>query len=253
MLIVLSLLSAFVLILFILITFVITGRIVRPIKELAASADQIVEGKYEFDANTHVDAEVLALGSALQKTADKVSNYMNYINALAYRDALTGVKNSTAYNEMTVDIERSMRSGKSLHYAVLVADLNYLKKTNDMYGHEVGNQFLIKASKLICNVFKHSPVFRIGGDEFVVILRNEDLKNMNELVAKLDECCEIDVIRVGDREIPVSIARGVAEYNPDFHTSFDDVFDSADREMYINKNKSKQRADKVDDNITDAQ
>ena len=244
--------SAFILIIFILITVIITGRVIRPIKELADSADRIVDGKYEFDANAHMDAEVIALGTALQRTADKVAKYMNYINALAYRDALTGVKNSTAYNEMAVEIERSMRLGESLRYAVLVADLNFLKRTNDMYGHEVGNQYLIKASKLICNVFKHSPVFRIGGDEFVVLLKNEDFENMNELVAKFDGYCESEVIQIGDNEIPISIARGVAKYDPEFHTSFEDVFDSADREMYIHKNKIKKHVEDKIDNIPDA-
>jgi diguanylate cyclase (GGDEF)-like protein len=245
--------SVFLLIIFSLITFIITGRIVRPIKELADSADHIVDGKYEFDANSHADAEVVALGTALQKSADKVANYINYINGLAYRDALTGVKNSTAYNEMAVDIERCMRSGEPLRYAILVADLNFLKMTNDMYGHEVGNQFLIRASKVICNVFKHSPVYRIGGDEFVVLLKNEDLESMNELMVKFDECCEREVIRIGDCEIPVSIARGIAEYNPDFHTTFDDVFDCADREMYIHKNKIKQHLSKKNNNIIEIQ
>lgn len=249
----LAVISVFILIIFILITVIITGRIVRPIKELADSADRIVDGKYEFDANSHMDEEVIALGTALQRTADKVAKYMNYINALAYRDALTGVKNSTAYNEMAVDIERSMRLGESLRYAILVADLNFLKRTNDMYGHEVGNQYIIKASKLICNVFKHSPVFRIGGDEFVVLLKNEDLENMDELVAKFDGYCESEVIRIGDYELPISIARGVAEYNPDFHTSFEDVFDCADREMYIHKNKIKQHIEGKIDNIPDVQ
>lgn len=244
--------GAFVLIVFVSITFIITGRIVRPIKELADSADHIVDGKYEFDANSHAGTEIIALGAALQRTADKVANYMNYINTLAYRDALTGVKNATAYKEMTVDIERCMRSGNSLRYAILLADLNYLKRTNDMYGHEAGNQLLVKASKLICNVFKHSPVFRVGGDEFVVLLKNEDLENVNELVAKLDECCAAESIRVDDYEIPVSIARGIAEYNPDFHTSFEDVFDCADREMYIHKDKIKRLVDENSDDVIDA-
>ena len=242
----LILISAIALILLVVITFVITGRIVRPIKELADSADHIVDGKYAFDVNSNTDAEVVVLGTALQRTADKVANYMNYINTLAYRDALTGVKNSTAYNEMIVDLERSMRTGASMRYAVLVADLNYLKRTNDMYGHEAGNQLLVKASKMICNVFKHSPVYRIGGDEFVVLLKGADLANMNELLAKLDECCDIEDLRIGDCRIPVSIARGIAEYNPDFHANFEDVFECADREMYINKNKIKQRMDDTD-------
>ena len=233
------LISILILIVFIAITMLVTRRIIRPLKELADSADHIVDGKYDYDIDLHADEEILALGSALKKTADKVSNYMNYINALAYRDALTGVKNATAYNEMTVDMERRMRTGQSLHYAILVADINFLKVANDMYGHDAGNQLIISASKIICSVFKHSPVFRIGGDEFVVLLENEDLKNIIELLEKLDQYCNNEYIYVDNHEIPVSVARGVAEYNCDLHTSYADVFDRADREMYIHKDRVK--------------
>ena len=236
--------SIVLLIVFTFLTILLTRQITKPLKDLADSADHIVDGKYEFDVNNHVDEEILALGSALQRTADKVSNYMTYINALAYRDALTGVKNATAYNEMTVDIERRMRGGESLNYAVLVADLNMLKITNDLYGHDIGNQLIIKAAKIICTTFKHSPVFRVGGDEFVVMLENEDLENVNELLEKLDNACGIEFIRVEDHDIPVSVARGVARYNSDFHTSYADVFDRADREMYIHKDKVKADLDK---------
>ena len=122
-----------------------------------------------------------------------------------------------------------------------------------MYGHEVGNQYLIKASKLICNVFKHSPVYRVGGDEFVVLLKNEDLENIDELLIKFDECCEREFIRVDASEIPISIARGVAEYKPEFHTAFEDVFDCADREMYIHKNKIKKLINDKSGNTADKQ
>jgi diguanylate cyclase (GGDEF)-like protein len=236
--------SAVMLLVFTVITIILTRQITKPLKDLADSADHIVDGKYEFDSKNYVDEEIIALGSALQRTADKVSNYMSYINALAYRDTLTGVKNATAYNEMTVDIERRMRGGESLNYAILVADLNLLKITNDLYGHDAGNQLIIKAAKIICTTFKHSPVFRIGGDEFVVMLENEDLENVNELLEKLDNACSIEYVRVEDNDIPVSVARGVARYNSDFHTNYADVFDRADREMYIHKDKVKADLDK---------
>jgi GGDEF domain-containing protein len=52
-------------------------------------------------------------------------------------------------------------------------DLNDLKHINDRYGHERGDEYIVNCCRLICQVFKHSPVFRIGGDEFVALLRGE--------------------------------------------------------------------------------
>ena len=186
-----------------------------------------------------VDSEIEAVNNALKKTSDKINNYMNYINNLAYRDALTGVKNSTAYNETVVDIERRMRTGEMNHFGLMVCDINMLKSTNDKYGHEYGNRLIVKASKIICTTFKHSPVFRIGGDEFVVILEGEDLDNMQFLVADLDRDCQASFIDAGSEKISVSIARGLSVYNPDRDTNFDNVFSRADHNMYLHKDSIK--------------
>ena len=239
-----ALVALLILIVFIAITIILTRHIIRPLHDLAVSAESIVDGKYDLQMDNSVDSEIYALGNALKKTAEKVSNYMSYINALAYRDALTGVKNTSAYNEMIVDIERRMRSGERLKYAIMVADINMLKTTNDLFGHEIGNQLIIKAAKIICTTFKHSPVFRIGGDEFVVLIENEDLENINHLLEVLDGYCANEVLKTNERDIPVSIARGVAFYHPDFHTAYTDVFDRADREMYSHKNVVKVELEK---------
>lgn len=229
---------------FIAITIILTKRIIKPLNDLAISADSIVDGKYDMQLDQSVDAEIYAVGNALKRTADKVSNYMNYINALAYRDALTGVKNVAAYNEMTVDIERRMRSGEKLNFAIMVADINMLKLTNDVFGHEIGNQLIIKAAKIICTTFKHSPVFRIGGDEFVVLLENSDLENVDSLIERMDSHCSREFVSAGEQNISISIARGISVYNSEFHIAYADVFDRADREMYAHKSTVKGELEK---------
>jgi diguanylate cyclase (GGDEF)-like protein len=234
-----ALVALIIISIFIAITIILIKRILRPLNELAISADSIIEGKYDMQLDETVDAEIFALGNALKKTADRVSNYMNYINALAYRDALTGVKNVAAYNEMIVDVERRMRSGEKLNFAILVADINMLKLTNDVFGHEIGNQLIIKSAKIICTTFKHSPVFRIGGDEFVVMLENSDLENVDSLIAIMDSHCSRETVSAEEQSVPVSIARGIAVYNSDFHVSYADIFDRADREMYAHKSTVK--------------
>lgn len=233
------LIAIFIVLVFTLITYAITVRIVKPLHHLAESAEHLADGGYEFVADEDVDVEIMAVNNALKKTSDKINNYMNYINNLAYRDALTGVKNSTAYNETVVDIERRMRVGEMNRFGLMVCDINMLKITNDKYGHEFGNRLIVKASKIICTTFKHSPVFRIGGDEFVVILEGDDLDNMQFLVAELDRTCSDSFVDTGKEKISVSIARGLSVFNPDRDTNFDNVFARADHNMYLHKDSIK--------------
>ena len=91
---------------------------------------------------------------------------------------------------------------------------------------------------LICNIFKHSPVFRIGGDEFVVILTNRDYENREELVKNFKE--EIYENRKNGK---VTISIGLAIFERGKDRIFKDVFERADKEMYKFKEKFKSEAD----------
>jgi diguanylate cyclase (GGDEF)-like protein len=114
-------------------------------------------------------------------------------------------------------------------------DINYLKEANDTYGHHVGNSLIVTASKLISYTFKRSPVFRIGGDEFLVILQNQDLEDREQLFAKFEAECASASVEAGDITIPVQIAKGFSLFDPSTDTQFLDVFNRADSEMYKNK------------------
>ena len=116
----------------------------------------------------------------------------------------------------------------------MICDVNDLKKVNDLLGHTAGDDHIRSACKLICNIFKHSPVFRIGGDEFAIILRGEDYGSrftlLNELhIASLDNKKHGQVI----------VACGMAEYirGKDYYVS--DVFNRADNSMYEDKKSLK--------------
>ena len=221
---------------FILITYFLTRKIVYPLKQLTDAAETLADGKTELDldsCNTGDEVEVLA--DSMKKTAEKLHGYMSYINALAYRDSLTGVKNSTAYKEAIANVDVKIRTGENPNLAVLLCDINCLKKTNDRYGHEIGNRLIVKAAKVICGIFKHSPVFRVGGDEFVVFLEGEDFENREALVALLDETCEKTFVAAGEETIPVSIARGLELLRSGLDASIEDAVNRADKKMYENK------------------
>ena len=113
-------------------------------------------------------------------------------------------------------------------FALVILDVNDLKKVNDSFGHNAGDDHLRGACKIICDTFKRSPVFRIGGDEFAVIVRGEDYKCIDQLVGSIE---------VQNREAvlngSVVVACGMARFEDD--DSVMTVFKRADKNMYDNK------------------
>ncbi len=153
---------------------------------------------------------------------------------LAYTDSLTGVKNKHAYLEAETIIEQKIGTGLLSEFGVIVFDLNGLKDINDSKGHDAGDQYLKSACKLICQKFKHSPVFRIGGDEFVVFLEGEDYKNHETLLKTFNMQIEKNL-----EEGSVVISCGFSDFKPGNDKSFLQVFERADKKMYIRKHELK--------------
>lgn len=225
---------------FILIIFIVTKRITRPLRKLTLAAEKLGDGTVELDLEKcKTKDEVGVLARAFEKTAESLRGYISYVNALAYRDSLTGVKNSTAYSEQTNELDLSMKKGEVEPFGIFVADMNGLKNANDSYGHEFGNKLIFKTARLICDVFKHSPVYRIGGDEFAVLLKGDDFARRDELLAELDERSANAVVIDGDNRFPVSFARAIAVYDEELDDSVDSVFDRADKKMYAHKDACK--------------
>ena len=156
---------------------------------------------------------------------------------LANQDGLTGVKNKVSYNAEVNRINEMIKNGEYTNFAVVMIDLNYLKDTNDTYGHDTGDIALIKLAELICDTFKFSPVYRVGGDEFVVISRSKDYLRVDKLVEELKKKTNKS-IDVHDGE-NISAAVGFSTYNPQIDKSVDDVFKRADKAMYEHKRQLK--------------
>ena len=148
----------------------------------------------------------------------------------AYRDGLTGVNNKLAYLESLTELEKQAKDHSFEGYGLVVFDLNGLKEINDTMGHEAGDEYLKKACRLICEHYKHSPVYRIGGDEFVVILTGSDFDNRVYLQTQFDK--KIDE-NVGKDSLIVS--SGMAVFDPEIDESYTEVFIRADKRMYERK------------------
>ena len=153
-------------------------------------------------------------------------------NELARRDELTGIKNKNAFYELEKTVQNNIDNGLDyLPFAIVVCDINDLKRINDSFGHKTGDDYIKASCKLICDIFTHSPVFRVGGDEFVVFLRSSDFENRTSLIEELHN----HVIENQKKKEGPVIASGMAVYNPQHDRFFTDVFERADTMMYENK------------------
>ena len=149
---------------------------------------------------------------------------------MAYTDALTGVKNKRAFEEKKEEIEQSLAAGTINEFGIIVCDLNGLKVINDTKGHDAGDNYIKEASKIICTFFKHSPVFRIGGDEFVVLLQHDDFRNRETLLNNFDKRMYENILKDA-----VVISTGLDIYLTDKQDTFQLVFERADKKMYARK------------------
>ncbi|MBR3742041.1 MAG: EAL domain-containing protein [Clostridia bacterium] len=156
-------------------------------------------------------------------------------NEMARRDELTGTKNKTAYHEIETELQKQIEEGNA-SFGIVVCDINGLKVINDTEGHKAGDDYIRAACRLVCNVFHHSPVFRIGGDEFAVVLRGQDYVERENLLSLLRRQVE-ENIRMGEGAV---VASGLAVYRPNADHAVEAVFNRADSEMYGDKARLKQ-------------
>ena len=166
--------------------------------------------------------------------AQRSERELGKVRKIAYKDALTGARSKYAYTEEEAVFDEAIGQGSAVSVAVVVCDVNGLKYINDTYGHAEGDEYLRSAYGLICELYPHSPVFRIGGDEFVVLVRDEDYTRREELFDELNRRVERN-IEIGE----VVIAAGMAELEPGDEQLYV-TFHRADQRMYARKAQLKE-------------
>ncbi len=149
---------------------------------------------------------------------------------LANVDPMTGVKSKHAFLMCEKDHNGQIAKGEAMEFAIAVCDVNGLKKINDTLGHKAGDEYIRESSRMICDIFQHSPVYRIGGDEFAVIVTERDYNIRKELMIALHDRSVTHINEGG-----AVISGGISEFVPGEDTSFHDVFERADAEMYTEK------------------
>ena len=172
---------------------------------------------------------------SMEKWEKKATEERDQARTVAYTDSLTGVKSKHAFTVEEDSLEAKIAEGNAGEFAVIVCDVNGLKMINDTKGHKAGDEYIKTACKMLCEYFKHSPVFRIGGDEFVVLLEGHDYQARNEIFADINKVIESNI---GSDRVVASL--GIAEYNPEKDKFFREVFKRADEFMYKRKMQLKE-------------
>ena len=220
-------------------TMINAKRITKPLEELTEAADQIDRGNYDVELSYDRDDEVGRLTNTFKILAGHMRDHITELNKRAYVDSLTHVRNKGAYSSYIEDLQTKIDSNDQVAFAVGMFDCDNLKYVNDRYGHEKGDIYLMTACRLICRVFQHSPVFRIGGDEFCVILQNEDLQNRDALSQQFsDAMAEISASAENEWEA-VHVAMGISAYDERSDHNVNEVVRRADELMYENKRMRK--------------
>lgn len=220
------------------ITIFFSRSITKPLKELTKEAKKMITGDMNADFNIQQNDEIGELAKSFSAAKFHIIQHMKQMQGLAFLDSLTGVRNKMAYDNYIAELESRIENGEIKSYGIAILDTNNLKEINDTYGHENGNTYLVNSCKLICQIFAHSPVFRIGGDEFLVVLTGKDLENHNELMSQLKE--SMDLTKKASfpwKQISIACGLGIADYAK--ATTIADTFNKADKNMYINKREIK--------------
>lgn len=239
-----------------------------PLRKLEKSARGFAEkshGKRDLDAlsfdapEIHTENEIQSLSDAISQMSEDMKNYVIDVLAAEKRaetaegeveditkfanvDALTQAKSKVAYDAKKTELAAQVAEGKA-KFAMVVVNLNNVKRINDFCGLEGGDKYLISAREVIGDVYAASPVYRIGGDEFVVILEGDEYKDRDELFAVLEErfrAAEEDTgKKLWER---CSAAAGMTEFFADADENVDQVYRRAERIMMRNKRIMKNAA-----------
>ena len=174
------------------------------------SAEKLAELSCEWTLRTEVTAFILA---------SEISNHQLFekTKVLSATDLLTGLYNRNAMNNRITNIV-SGKEDVGDDYGVVFADLNGLKEVNDKQGHVAGDNLLKAAAALIRDVYVDSDIFRVGGDEFLVLVTKHTEIEFNAFVDKLKAKCEnSDIVKLavgtcfGDKTLDIRTAMHLAD------------------------------------------
>lgn len=214
--------------------------------EVATNIEKHITGKDEIAIlSAQVSTMILELENymknllSISQELKTVQQRNDAMSELAVKDALTGIRNRTVYDSEIRKLEWKMED-EPQKFGIAIIDLNLLKRINDTYGHEMGNYAIKRLCSIICEIFNHSPVFRTGGDEFTVIIKNSDCDYADSLTEKFNKT--IEKLSTDDSLEPwerISAAIGTAVFDTEKDSTVTNVLKRAERLLQTRKKEMK--------------
>ena len=199
-----------------------------------------IEDNIENFANLIIYSILVSLVCIRQfRVTIREANALEKLRILTYNDELTGLLNERSYLEEIEHIGDSIKKGHEEDFAVILMDVNNLKATNDAYGHRYGCSLVVKCGHTLPTIFKSSKMFHIGGDEFLVIVKGEDLVHFEERLQSFDNIMLYSIYSYEGVDLIFSVARGYSRYQQG--DRYQDVLQRADKEMYAHKKMLKEK------------
>ncbi|MBR1714871.1 MAG: diguanylate cyclase [Treponema sp.] len=214
----------------------LTDKIVRPIEIITKATSFIAHGELNTKIPIKSKDELGVLATSILKIEEALSEYIEQIRDLAYRDFMTNCKNKSAYIKKISQIKKRITEDLA-DFTVYVFDVNGLKRINDTKGHEMGDELIKAAAGAIKTVFSEDEIFRTGGDEFAVITegpRDKIKDNMASFAQAVDEFNKENESRIEGKSLDFTLAVsvGYASFENGVDKEYKSVYDRADQAMY---------------------
>jgi len=163
----------------------------------------------------------------MQIDVSKLKENEEKLKYMSYHDKLTGVYNRHFFEEELKRLDTS----RQLPISLIVLDANGLKKINDTYGHSVGDELLIKITKIVNSVIREEDILaRLGGDEFAIVLPQTDSYAAEQIADRI----KAESSREKIRDFNISLAVGTAVKTRSEEDIYD-IYNKADNKMYEDK------------------
>lgn len=178
--------------------------------------------------------------SILNEVAELRQN-LTELAKLVRTDSLTGIANyHYFYQALEQEIERTQRSGQPT--SLIMLDIDFFKKVNDHWGHEIGNQALIHLARLLQKIVRKLDIpCRYGGEEFAIILPDTTLAACLPVAERIREGIEKSPLDIDGQPLRMTVSLGISTYMDKQETTVEELVKQADQYLYQAKESGRNR------------
>lgn len=209
-------------------------KLMREVRNMSGGSSAEETSRKEEETSDSAGDDIDAIRMKILALQDELYKQIENVQEQAFIDGMTGVRNKAAYLRTEKNINEAIARGDAA-FSVVVFDLNGLKAINDSMGHQYGDMAIIDSTKALVSVYDRSEIYRIGGDEFIVILNTGSEPEVQNSISRLEYRLAADNTAEKPYKKPLALSMGYAVYDPGIDKEYREVFQRADKNMYDDK------------------